>query len=131
MKKILILLSFLIISVNSFSQSNSSTYKEMSIARYNAQKESFQAGEKICFKRVTLSTNFENNYVAVWSDSGARIYAFMSKEALNWLLDYSESDNRWQLRFLNVYGVVLSEKESNNGYEVLNEKFRIEKIEFN
>lgn len=55
-------------------------------------------------------------------------FASMSDEATNWLLDYSETDSKWDLRYLNIYGVILKEAE---GEKILNDKFRIEKIEFN
>ena len=102
-----------------------SAYKELSVQRYNIVADEYPANERICFTKVNLWSNFDENCVRVDGANGSCFFASMSNEALNWLLDYSEKDPRWSLRYLNIYGITLEKKEGST----INKRFRIEKIE--
>lgn len=69
-----VLLTFLL-GIPLFPQSNANTYREISIQRYNLQKNSFPAGERFCLKRVTLWTDFNKNCVSVAGNS-TRFFCF-------------------------------------------------------
>lgn len=103
---------------------NKREYREMSVVRYNAEKKEYYGGERVCFKNVMLDTSFEYNSVWVRDDKSS-FYASMTDDAFNWLLDFAEKTERWKYKHLNIYGVVLGEKEG----LTRNDRFRIEKIE--
>lgn len=103
---------------------NKREYGELSVVRYNAEKKEYYGGERVCFKNVMLDTSFEYNSVWVRDDKSS-FYASMTDDAFNWLLDFAEKTERWKYKHLNIYGVVLGEKEG----LTRNDRFRIEKIE--